>query len=130
MGAADMTKESCIYGFISGFGPAAYEASAVPTGGDAPAFPYTTYSLPIGAFGEELSMTVSLWYRSYSWAEALAKADEISRRIGRSGVMLPCDGGGIWIRRGVPFAQTMGDPADDMIKRVYINLTVEYITND
>lgn len=125
-----MTKESCIYGFISGFGPAAYEASAVPTGEDAPAFPYTTYSLPIGAFGEELSMTVSLWYRSFSWAEALAKADEISRRIGRSGVMLPCDGGGIWIRRGVPFAQPTGDPADDMIKRVYINLTVEYITND
>ena len=74
MGAADMTKDSCIYGFISGFGPAAYEASAVPTGEDAPAFPYTTYSLPIGAFGEELSMTVSLWYRSFSWAEALAKA--------------------------------------------------------
>ena len=75
-------------------------------------------------------MTLSLWYRSYSWVEALAKANEISRSIGRSGVILRCDGGGIWIRRGVPFAQTMGDPADDMIKRVYINLTVEYITND
>lgn len=124
-----MTKAACIYNFMSGFGLTAWEENAVPTGDDAD-FPYLTYGLVTDSFGVDLSMTASLWYRSTSWAAASEKTDEISRRIGRDGIILPCDGGGVWIRRGTPFAQTMGDPADDMVKRMYINLTLEFLTND
>ena len=41
-----------------------------------------------------------------------------------------CDGGAIWIKRGEPFAQNMGDQNDDMIRRKIINLSVEYLTAD
>ena len=39
-----------------------------------------------------------------------------------------CDGGRIWIKRGQPFAQNMGDESDGLIKRKYLNVTIEYFT--
>ena len=44
--------------------------------------------------------------------------------------MEACDSGAIWIKRGEPFAQNMGDQNDDMIRRKIINLSVEYLTAD
>ena len=75
-------------------------------------------------------MSASLWYRSESWLEINAKADEISQAIGRGGILLPCDNGKIWIKRGAPFAQNMGDENDELIRRKYINITVEFLTAD
>jgi hypothetical protein len=46
------------------------------------------------------------------------------------GKTLPCDGGAIWIKRGSPFSQNMGDPNDDLVKRKYINITAEFFTAD
>lgn len=123
-----MNRAERLYAFFAGFGIPAYEASAVPSGDDAPDFPYLTYGLVLGSFGETVSMTVSIWYRSSSWVPALVKSEELYKAIGRSGIILPCDEGGILIQRGRPFAQTMGDPEDDMIRRVYVNISVEYIT--
>lgn len=125
-----MTKAAALHKFYSSFGLIAYEENAVPTGRDAPAFPYLTYSVSTDSFGTDVSLSVSLWYRGASWTEANAKAEELSRGIGRGGVVLKCDGGAIWLRRGVPFSQSMGDGEDDMIKRKYINITAEFITAD
>jgi hypothetical protein len=44
------------------------------------------------------------------------------------GKIIKCDGGRIWIKRGQPFAQNMGDESDDLIKRKYLNLTFEFMT--
>jgi hypothetical protein len=44
------------------------------------------------------------------------------------GKIIKCDGGRIWIKRGQPFAQNMGDESDDLIKRKYLNVTIEYFT--
>ena len=55
---------------------------------------------------------------------------EISQRISRGGKIIPCDGGAIWLKRGQPFAQNMGDESDDLIKRKYLNITAEYMTAD
>ena len=123
-----MTKAAAIYQFWSGFGLDAYEETVVPTGSDAPDFPYITYSLVTDGFGNEVAMAASIWYRSTSWAEVNAKADEIAEHIGLGGVILPCDGGSVWIKRGLPFMQNMSDPSDDMIRRKYINISAEYIT--
>ena len=59
-----------------------------------------------------------------------AKAEEVSQKISRGGKIIPCDGGAIWLKRGQPFAQNMGDENDDLIKRKYLNITAEFITAD
>lgn len=123
-----MTKAAAIYNFWSSFGLVAYEENAVPTGDDAPKFPYITYQLVTDAFENEVLMTASLWYRSTSWAQANAKAEEISEAIGLGGKIIKCDSGRIWLKRGTPFAQRMGDETDSLIKRIYINITAEFFT--
>lgn len=122
-----MTKAAAIFKFWNGFGLNAYEENSVPE--DAP-FPYITYQLVTDSFNAELSLTASLWYRSESWLDINEKTEEISFTIGRGGKMIPCDSGAVWLKRGTPFAQNMGDESDDMIKRKYLNLTAEFLTAD
>lgn len=123
-----MTKEAALSNFWSMFGLPAYEENAVPSGEDGAEFPYITYQVVTDSFGNDVALTGSVWYRSTSWKEANAKAQEISDKIGLGGVTLACDGGIIWIRRGDPFAQSMGDDSDDLIKRKHINIVIEYLT--
>ncbi len=125
-----MTKAAAIYQFWSMFGLPAYEENAVPSGDDEAEFPYITYQVVTDSFGNDVALTGSVWYRSTSWKEANAKAQEISNVLSRGGVTLTCDGGIIWLRRGVPFAQSMGGDSDDLIKRKYLNITAEFITAD
>ena len=122
-----MTKAGAIYSFWNQF-LTAYEENTVPT--DAK-YPYITYNLVMDAFsGESVSMSASLWYFSDSWKEINAKTEEISAHIGLGGKIIKCDGGRIWIKRGQPFAQNMGDESDDLIKRKYLNLTFEFLTSN
>lgn len=125
-----MTKAAAMYQFWKSFGLPTYEENSVPTGDNAPTLPYLTYQFATDDFGKEVALTGSLWYRSTSWTQANEKAEEISKAIGRGGKMLPCDGGAVWIKKGTPFAQNMGDESDDKIKRKYLNLVVEYFTAD
>lgn len=120
-----MTKAAEIYQFWSGFGLTAYEENTVPTDAE---FPYITYQLVTDSFDREVAATASLWYRSESWTAINAKTEEISAHIGLGGKIIKCDGGRIWIKRGQPFAQNMGDESDDLIKRKYLNVTIEYFT--
>ena len=122
-----MTKAAAIYQFWNGFGLKAYEENTVPT--DA-VFPYITYQLVTDSFDREIQLTASIWYRSESWAGINAKTEEISQKISRGGKIIPCDGGAIWLKRGQPFAQSMGDESDDLIKRKYLNITAEFMTAD
>ena len=122
-----MTKAAAIYQFWSGFGLTAYEENTVPA--DA-AFPYITYQLVTDSFDREVQVTASLWYRSESWTAINAKTEEISQKISRGGKIISCDEGAIWLKRGQPFAQNMGDESDDLIKRKYLNVTAEFITAD
>ena len=125
MVAASMTKAAAIYQFWSGFGLTTYEENTVPE--DA-TFPYVTYQLVTDSFDREVAATAALWYRGESWAAINAKTEEISANIGLGGKIIKCDGGRIWIKRGQPFAQNMGDESDDLIKRKYINVVYEFMT--
>lgn len=121
-----MKKEEAIYGFLSGFDLPAWAASQVPEEAE---LPYLTYQVGTAAFGEgETALTVDLWYRTEEEAIPNEKADQLARAIGRGGVLLPCESGGLWLKRGSPFCQNLTDPTDPGIKRRYLNLTVEYMT--
>ena len=122
-----MTKADAIYQFWSSFGLTAYEENTVP---DDAAFPYITYQLVTDSFDREIPLTASLWYRSESWTGINAKTEEISQRISRGGKIISFDGGAIWLKRGQPFAQNMGDESDNLIKRKYLNITAEFMTAD
>ena len=122
-----MTKAAAMYQFWSSFGLTAYEENTVP---DDAVFPYITYQIVTDSFDREVQSTASLWYRSESWTAINAKTEEISQKISRGGKIIPRDGGAIWLKRGQPFAQNMGDESDDLIKRKYLNITAEFMTAD
>ena len=125
-----MTKEQALYSFYASFGLTAYEQSSVPTGDDAPDFPYLTYTVSTGSFGDgDIMQSVSLWYRSTSWTEINAKASEMAAVLSRTGKLIRYDGGSIWLRAGKPFAQSMGDPDDGTIRRKLINIVAEFISD-
>lgn len=121
-----MTPEAAIYGFMSGFGIPAYAATSVP---DDAEFPYITYELAVDDFwGGDTALSISIWYRGESEAEPNAKAREVSKAL-TGCKCLACDGGGIVLKKGSPFCQSMADGNDGMVKRRYINLTAEFITS-
>lgn len=122
-----MTKAAAIYQFWNSFGLAAYDENTVPIDAD---FPYITYQLVTDSFDREIPLAASIWYRSESWTAINAKTEEISQTISRGGKIIPCDGGAIWLKRGQPFAQSMVDKSDDLIKRKYLNITAEFMTAD
>ena len=122
-----MTKAAAIYQFWNSFGLKAYEENTVP---DDAVFPYITYQLVTDSFDREIPLTASLWYRSESWTAINAKTEEISQKISRGGKIISCDDGAIWLKRGQPFSQNMGDESDNLIKRKYLNITAEFMTAD
>ena len=123
-----MDKEQALHQFWSSFGLTAYDENTVPdnalttNGGK-----YLTYNVATGALNEIVPLYANLWYKSSSWAEITTKANELSEAIGRRGAIVPFDGGKIWICRGNQFSQRMPDE-DDTIRRIYINVTAEYMS--
>lgn len=122
-----MTKAAALFEWFNGF-LSAYPASNVPKD---VIFPYLTYELVLGAWGDEdIGITVNLWYYTESEAEPNAMADKMSKTIGRGGTYVECDGGTILIKRGNPWCQNVVDETDTNIKRRYINISLEYFTED
>lgn len=122
-----MTKDKALHAWFSQFLPA-YPASSVPKD---TVFPWLTYELVTGAWGDgENSITVNLWYYTESEAIPNAMAQKIADVIGMGGVFVPYDGGAMWIKRGIPWSQSIVDESDRNIKRRYINISVEYLSQN
>ena len=121
-----MDKAQALHSFWSGFGLTAYDENTVPEGAQ---LPYITYSVGMAEMGEPIILTASLWYHSTSWAAISQKAELINRSITPGGVIIPFDGGSLWIWRGSPFSQRMEDP-DPSIRRIYMNINAEFLSSD
>lgn len=119
-----MDKIQTLHTFWSGFGLKAYDETSVP---DDAQLPYITYEVSSDSFGNRLMRTASLWYRSSSWAAITEKEQEIADFITRGGRMLKYDGGAIWLQKGSPWAQRMDDPSDEMIRRIVLNVVIEFL---
>ena len=121
-----MTKDKAVHAFFNGFGVIAYPASNVP---EDVVFPYATYEWVTGAWDSEpVGMVLNLWYYTTSEAVPNAKVQEIEKTIGIGGVMVVCDEGVIWFKKGSPWCQNLKDENDPTIKRRYLNITAEYMT--
>lgn len=122
-----MDKAQAIHNFWSGFGLPAYDENTVP---DNAQTPYITYGTATDSIDRAITLSASLWYRSSSWADIQKKADEIDKFIvSMRPPTIELNDGRLYVTKGTPFAQRMGDPDDTTIKRIYINLMVEFLTN-
>lgn len=119
-----MNAEQALHKFWSSFNLVAYDENTVP---DDAQLPYITYEASKDFFGATLAQSVSLWYYSQSWAAITEKAEEIAQDIGKGGRMVAYDGGAFWIKRGQPWAQRQPDASDDMVRRIVLNIEIEFV---
>jgi len=127
-----MNKARALNMFWSQFELDAFEENSLPTeASKRPNFPYITYFVATDSFGNEISLSGSLWYRERSWLNCEEKTQEIADKIGRGGLFISLENNEkVWIKKGTPFAQSMGDDSDELIKRKLINITAEFFTAD
>ena len=123
-----MDKLQAYQSFWESFELTAYDENTVPDGAMAlNNGKYITYEMADSDFDRTIALTASLWYDGYSWAEISQKELEIAHDISRGGKIIPCDGGAIWIKRGAPWAQRMSDSSSDKIRRIVLNVEVEFL---
>lgn len=118
-----MDREQALHQFWSGFGVPAYDKNTVP---DDATYPRITYDVTVNEFGIPTSLFASIWDRNTSWGRITGIAHEIASRLSEGGYMVAYDGGVLWVKKGNPFQQRMGDP-DDTIRRIIVNIEVEYL---
>lgn len=123
-----MNSQQALDNWWNSFGWKAWEENTVPDNALATEGHCITYTAGTNEFGRPMMLSASLWERSMSWAGTVNKASLIEATIGLGGTVIPFDGGKLWIKRGSPFSQRMGD-TDNTVRRVYINVEVEYFTN-
>lgn len=135
-----MDKWEAQHYFWSSFGTDAYEEHSVP---DKAKFPRITYEAATSTFENIVSITASIWTRSTSWASADSIADAIEFYLKNQGrkvtinskeiaipLCIPIDGGYLRVFIGdTTFAQKMDDPEDDQIKRIVLNVQMEFMTD-
>lgn len=119
-----MDKLQRLHSFWGEFNLPAYDENSVP---DNAVLPYITYEAVTDYFDNNVFTTASLWYRSSSWSAIESKQREIANFIGRGGTICSYDGGAFWIRRGNPWSQRMSESSNDMIRRIVLNIIIEYI---
>lgn len=121
-----MDKSQAIDAFWNSFKWKAYDENTVP---DDAEIPRITYSVVTDSIGTPVMIPASLWDKSTSWERISKKADEIGRAITEMyPPTLKLDEGRLYITKGSPFAQRMADASDDTIRRIYINVDVEFFT--
>lgn len=132
-----MDKQQAYNAFWNSFGVLAFEENSVPddsiieemirSGIATAKYPYITYQVLIDDLGQPLYPTASIWDRSTSWERADTLANSISARIQEMGT-IKLDSGRLFITKGSPYAQHMSEEADRYIRRVVLNLAIEFLT--
>lgn len=127
-----MNKIQTLHSFWSSFGIPAFDENSVPDEQDrirlyGSAFPYITYEVSSDDFGNAIAQTASLWYRDSSWADITEKELQIAEFITRGGRMIAYEGGSMWIQKASPWAQRMEDSSDEMIRRIVLNIQIEFL---
>lgn len=120
-----MDKAQAIQAFWSSFGIPAYDEQTVP---DDATLPYITYNVSTDSLDRPVPLSGSIWYRGTSWTDVTAKAEQIAAYVGARGhTVIRFDGGYLYVTKGSPFYQRVSD-TDPMMRRIYINVTAEFIS--
>lgn len=134
-----MNKQQAYNAFWGTFGVLAFEENSVPddrvidelikSGAAAAKYPYITYQVLTDDINAPVFPTASIWDKSSSWERSDLLANTISGYIQRMNT-LQLTNGRMFITKGSPFAQHMGDESDATIKRIVLNLSVEFLTEN
>lgn len=132
-----MNKEQAYNAFWSEFGVLAFEENTVPDdktiqslidAGLAEAkYPYIAYQVIVDDLDHPIFPTASIYDRSTSWQRADELANTISEAI-KNTKTIKLDNGRMFITKGTPFAQHQLESADMDIRRVILNLGIEFFT--
>lgn len=132
-----MDKEQAYNAFWSGFGVLAFEENAVPddeviqslidAGVAESKYPYIAYQVITDDLGHPVFPTASIYDRSTSWKRADNLAKDISQEITNTKT-IKLDNGRMFITKGTPFAQHQLESGDMDIRRIILNLGVEFFT--
>lgn len=132
-----MNKEQAYNSFWSGFGVLAFEENSVPDdktiqslidAGVAEAkYPYIAYQVITDDLGHPVYPTASIYDRSTSWKRATDLKNEISEYIQKMNT-IKLDNGRMFITKGSPFAQQQLESEDMNIRRIILQLGVEFFT--
>lgn len=122
-----MDKAQAIHDFWSRFSLPVYDENTVD---DDAVMPYITYSVATGSLEDIVLLNASLWYRSTSWADITHKADEIAQYLTHmSPPAIKIDGGRAYFTKGSPFAQRLSDDGDELVRRILLQVEVEFLTS-
>ena len=110
--------------YWSSFGIPAYDRLTVPEDAE---FPYITYEPASGSLDGVMLRSASVWYRGgHDWRGVTEKVLEIESTVER---LIKIDGGYMKVRKpSSNFAQRMDDPDDPLIRRVVLNVEIEFLT--
>ena len=132
-----MNKEQAYSEFWSGFGVLAWEENSMPddktiqslidAGVATAKYPYIAYQVIIDDLGHPVYPTASIYDRSTSWKRADELANDISEAIQNLNT-IKLDNGRMFITKGSPFMQHQLESEDMNIRRVILNLGVEFFT--
>ena len=114
------------YQFWASFGVPAYEENSVPDEAEV-SYPYITFPRVLGGFGGRTNVTPSIYDKSFSWERADALANAVYNALENGGATIDYDGGQIWIIRDDDnFANGIGNPDDDMIRRLRLSVFYDF----
>lgn len=132
-----MNKQQAYSAFWSEFGVLAFEENSVPTddvinemikaGLAKSKYPYITYQVLIDDIDHPVFPTASIYDKSSSWEKADVLSNLISNRI-QTMDTIRLDNGRMFITKGSPFAQHQPESGDLSIRRVILNLGIEFFT--
>lgn len=132
-----MNKEQAYNAFWSRFGVLAFEENSVPDdktiqslidAGLAEAkYPYIAYQVITDDLGHPVYPMASIYDRSTSWKRITDLKNEISEYIQKMNT-IKLDNGRMFITKGSPFAQQQLESEDMNIRRIILQLGVEFFT--
>ncbi len=134
-----MNKQQAYKTFWGTFGVFAFEENSVPddevinelirSGVAAAKYPYITYQVLTDELNAPVFPTASIWDKSSSWERADLLSNTIAARI-KAINTIRLDDGRMFITKGTPFAQHSNDEGDATIKRIVLNIGVEFLTDN
>ena len=132
-----MNKQQAYSAFWNGFGVLAFEENSMPSddvindmiakGIASSKYPYITYQVLTDDLDHPVFPTASIYDRSSSWERADVLSNLISHRI-QNTETIKLDNGRMFITKGSPFAQHMNESGDTDIRRIILNLGIEFFT--
>lgn len=132
-----MNKQQAYNSFWNSFGVLAFEENSIPddkvidelikAGKATSKYPYIAYQVIIDDLGQPVFPTASIYDKSTSWEKSDLLANLISNRL-KSTEIIKLDDGRMFISKGRPFAQHWLESADSDIRRINLNLSIEFFT--